>query len=36
MCASGEFGSAKMMLHPRTYRLEVIAMAVAIGEYALN
>lgn len=33
MCASGQFGAAKAMLHPRTYRLEVVTMAVAIAEY---
>jgi uncharacterized membrane protein len=34
MCASGQFGAAKAMLHPRVYRLEVMTMAVAVGEYA--
>jgi hypothetical protein len=33
MCASREFDAAKAMLHPRTYRLEVVTMAVAVSEY---
>lgn len=35
MCASGQFGAAKAMLHPRLYRLEIITMAVAIAEYSV-
>lgn len=35
MCASGQFGAAKAMLHPRTYRLELLTMGVAVGEYAI-
>lgn len=34
MCASGQFGAAKAMLHPRTHRIELITMAVAVAEYA--
>jgi hypothetical protein len=34
MCASGELDAARQMLHPRTYRLELVTMAVAMGEYA--
>jgi hypothetical protein len=33
MCASGELGAARQMLHPRTYRLELVTMAVAAAEY---
>jgi hypothetical protein len=32
--ASGQFDAARLMLHPRTYYLEVLTMAVAIAEFA--
>ncbi len=35
MCASGQFGAARAMLHLRPHRLEVATMAVALGEYAM-
>jgi hypothetical protein len=36
LLASGQFGAAKSMLRPRTYRLEVVTMAVAAAEYATH
>jgi hypothetical protein len=34
MCASGQSDAAKAMLHPRSYRIEIVTMAVAVTEYA--
>jgi len=34
MYASGQFDAAKEMLHPRTHRIELITMVVAVAEYA--
>jgi hypothetical protein len=34
MCASGQFESARAMVHPDTHHLEATTMVVAIGEYA--
>jgi hypothetical protein len=34
MCASGQFGAVRRMLHFQSHRLEITTMAVAVGEYA--
>jgi hypothetical protein len=34
MCASGQFDAARGMLHPKLYRLEIVAMTVAVAEFA--
>jgi hypothetical protein len=34
MCASGQFDAAANLLHFKPYRLELITMGVALGEYA--
>jgi hypothetical protein len=36
MCASGQFGAAKAMLHPKTYRIEAVTMVIAVAEYAAH